>query len=161
MMGISLLIIILILGVLLLLVVLAVVIALQNRQTENDSMRGSPLSPRPQTWSGEPAPYVGTSLYGQVKDYLRQGNRIEAVKVYLEATGASLREAEDAVNRIERGLSGDLPADPTRPVGDLSSQVVELLRKGRKIEAIKIYRDATGEGLKESKDAVEAIERTL
>ena len=32
---------------------------------------------------------------------------------------------------------------------------------GRKIEAIKAYREATGEGLKESKEAVEAMETEL
>lgn len=32
---------------------------------------------------------------------------------------------------------------------------------GRKIEAIKLYREATGAGLKEAKDAVEEIEKDL
>ena len=32
---------------------------------------------------------------------------------------------------------------------------------GRKIDAIKLYREGTGEGLKEAKDAVEARERVL
>ncbi len=32
---------------------------------------------------------------------------------------------------------------------------------GRKIEAIKLYREATGVGLKEAKDAVEEIEKDL
>ena len=37
-------------------------------------------------------------------------------------------------------------------------EVVELVRAGNKIGAIKLYREITGMGLKESKDAVEAIE---
>ncbi len=37
-------------------------------------------------------------------------------------------------------------------------QVVDLVHAGNKIEAIKVYREITGVGLKESKDAVEAIE---
>jgi len=32
---------------------------------------------------------------------------------------------------------------------------------GKKIQAIKVYRQATGQGLKESKDFVEALERQL
>ena len=32
---------------------------------------------------------------------------------------------------------------------------------GRKIQAIKLYRTATGDGLKDAKDAVEAMEKTL
>jgi hypothetical protein len=39
----------------------------------------------------------------------------------------------------------------------LEEQVLPLLRQGRKIEAIKVYRAATNCGLKEAKDAVEAL----
>lgn len=37
-------------------------------------------------------------------------------------------------------------------------EVRGLVRAGNKIEAIKLYREHTGLGLKESKDAVEALE---
>ena len=40
-------------------------------------------------------------------------------------------------------------------------EVVDLLRKNQKIEAIKVLREATGLGLKEAKDAVEILERRL
>lgn len=40
-------------------------------------------------------------------------------------------------------------------------QIVNLIRRGRKIEAIKRMRDLTGMGLAEAKNAVEAIEHTL
>ncbi|MER5469379.1 ribosomal protein L7/L12 [Streptomyces sp. NPDC002685] len=36
-------------------------------------------------------------------------------------------------------------------------QVTALLRDGKKIQAIKAYREATGAGLKEAKDAVEGM----
>jgi len=46
---------------------------------------------------------------------------------------------------------------------DVSSddQILDLIRRGRKIEAIKRMRELTGMRLAEAKDAVEAIERTL
>ena len=44
---------------------------------------------------------------------------------------------------------------------ELKEQVRSILLQGNKIEAIKIYREATGLGLKESKDAVELIESEL
>jgi hypothetical protein len=81
-----------------------------------------------------------------------------------EQTGLGLKEAKDAVEAIERGESPDL-----RPVAALATPGVsgvdldaikELLRQGQKIEAIKLYRQQTGLGLKEAKDAVEAIEAT-
>jgi hypothetical protein len=40
-------------------------------------------------------------------------------------------------------------------------QIKELLFKGQKIEAIKIYREKTGKDLKDSKDAVDAFEKEL
>ena len=39
----------------------------------------------------------------------------------------------------------------------IAGEIASLLQGGRKIEAIKRYREATGVGLKEAKDAVEAI----
>ena len=50
--------------------------------------------------------------------------------------------------------------DPTfRPSGELADQLELLLRGGNLIGAIKVYREHTGRGLKESKDAVEAFAR--
>ena len=51
------------------------------------------------------------------------------------------------------------PEQPDEPIGGLTPKVeAEIraqMRAGRKINAIKLYREATGLGLKESKDAVE------
>ena len=44
---------------------------------------------------------------------------------------------------------GDPLADP---------EIQDLLVKGNKIQAIKVYRERTGEGLKEAKDAIERWE---
>jgi hypothetical protein len=40
----------------------------------------------------------------------------------------------------------------------VSEQIVDALKKGNKIEAIKVFRNATGVGLTEAKSAIEAIE---
>jgi ribosomal protein L7/L12 len=42
-----------------------------------------------------------------------------------------------------------------------NEEIVSLLRQGRKIEAVKIYRERTNLGLKEAQDAVEALERQI
>ncbi len=42
-----------------------------------------------------------------------------------------------------------------------SQKISEALASGRKIEAIKYYRSATGQGLKEAKEGVEALHKTL
>jgi sugar lactone lactonase YvrE len=43
--------------------------------------------------------------------------------------------------------------------GEQMAEVVRLARSGQKISAIKLYREITGVGLAEAKDAVEALER--
>lgn len=49
-----------------------------------------------------------------------------------------------------------------RPISDEAmNSLTEALLQGRKIEAIKIYREFTGLGLKESKDEIEALEISL
>ena len=52
-------------------------------------------------------------------------------------------------------------APPPRPNPNADPEIVRLIRATNKIEAIKRYREMTGLGLRESKDAVEAIEATL
>lgn len=57
--------------------------------------------------------------------------------------------------------SGVMPTGPAwlpQPVGP---QLVALVQAGKKIEAIKVYRQTTGAGLKDSKNAIDALERSL
>jgi hypothetical protein len=78
--------------------------------------------------------------------------------------GGSTRQLERRLDRLEHQLDLlmrhlDVP-QPGLDVGpDLAvdHDVVALARAGRKIEAIKRYRELTGVGLKEAKDAVERI----
>jgi hypothetical protein len=50
-------------------------------------------------------------------------------------------------------------APTSDPAGD--AELVEYLRAGQKIEAIKRHRELYGTGLKEAKDAVDALEARL
>ena len=90
-----------------------------------------------------------------VRDLLNEGRRDEAVDLYARFAGVDSYTARDAVDEIERELrleddSGFSPAD--------ESELRDLLQQGKKIEAIQRYRELTGAGLKEAKDAVEALE---
>jgi hypothetical protein len=55
--------------------------------------------------------------------------------------------------------AGSAPAgrDPSEPADSLERQILNTLATSGKIAAIKEYREATGAGLKESKDAVEVL----
>ena len=43
----------------------------------------------------------------------------------------------------------------------LPEHIADLIRQGRKIEAIKLIREETGVGLKEAKDAVERLSAVM
>jgi hypothetical protein len=65
------------------------------------------------------------------------------------------------VSRIEAKLDlllkqADIKFDPYAYV---SNDIVEALRRNQKIEAIKLYRQATGVGLKEAKEFIEEVQR--
>ena len=101
-----------------------------------------------------------------VVEAIQRGNKIEAIKHYREATGLGLAESKDAVEAMADSLpavSGPppFPALAQAPTGispEKRAAVIASMRQRKKIEAIKIYRDATGLGLAESKDAVEAMQ---
>ena len=98
----------------------------------------------------------------KIHQLLHDKQVIHAIKLYREATGASLAEAKRAVEEmafveVTKPPSGVRSFD--NPV--LESKIRSLLAKGKKIDAIKIYREEYGIGLNEAKNAVERIEATM
>ncbi len=94
----------------------------------------------------------------RIRGLLDAGKKIDAIKLHRQVTKMGLKESKDAVEAIARGeFEGasreDVPHDA------LEQEVMELLRDSGKIPAIKRYRAATGVGLKEAKEIVEALAR--
>ena len=109
------------------------------------------------------APLNSTQL-AAVRDTARSGNKIGAIKLYREYTGTGLAEAKEAVEKLEAGQpleSLPLGGMPAIIVPERAAWIQEALFKGDKIEAIKLYREGTNLGLKESKEAVEKLEVDL
>jgi ribosomal protein L7/L12 len=100
------------------------------------------------------APQTAEDLERQIGFLLEQGQKLEAVKLYKDQTGASLKEAKDAVEVIEHGPS---PTSPSEPEGQMEAELLRLLRAGKKVEAAKIYKQQRGVQLIEAKQAVEAL----
>jgi ribosomal protein L7/L12 len=100
----------------------------------------------------------------RLKQLVREGNKIEAIKLVREQTGLGLKEAKDAVDAIERGELLELAprvAEAGHGVSGVDlDEINELLLQNKKIEAINLYRQQTGIGLTEARDAIEAIEET-
>ncbi len=93
-----------------------------------------------------------------VVDALRHGMKIEAIKRYREETGVGLAEAKSFVDALEQSLkTGELPESSAELAADLEHQLVDHLRGGNFVGAIKHYRDATGHDLFDSKQAMEAL----
>ncbi len=91
----------------------------------------------------------------QIRHLLRRDEYIPAVKFYKDATKIGLKESKDYVDRMRAQLA-TMPS-PVVEEGDWQAQVMEYLRLGRKLDAIKLYRERTGKGLADSKRAVEEM----
>jgi ribosomal protein L7/L12 len=100
------------------------------------------------------------NLLDDIKAQIAAGNMIAAIKLYRDATGAGLAEAKQAVELIAAGKPPPTGAAPSLSA-DAMEQVSALLMSGKKIEAIRVYRTAVGVGLKDAKDAVDALEVQL
>lgn len=84
-----------------------------------------------------------------------------------------LAAIEEKLDRLLAHLGIDEEAQPgtvaplapagqaLKPAGFDGEVILTLIQSGKKIQAIKAYRKATGAGLKDAKEAVEGMERTM
>jgi ribosomal protein L7/L12 len=104
----------------------------------------------------------------EVKRKVLAGDKIGAIKLYRELTGVGLAEAKSAVEQMQTQLRGFASAEiafPTKLTSPATPQsnaaINEAIFAGKKIAAIKLYREWTQSGLAEAKRAVEEIEEQL
>ena len=133
---------------------------------------GSSHAPSP-TWRVTDNPRgaefaLSRDAFNHVKNAIDRNRKIEAIKIFREATGAGLKESKEAVEMMIRNPGTFTPSDhmttKTADVdfeltGEALDQINHAIDGNRKIEAIKIFREVTGAGLKDAKDAVEMMER--
>ncbi len=103
---------------------------------------------------GAPVDKPSADLEQQVRLLLDQGQKIAAVKLYKDRTGAGLAEAKQAVEALQAGAA---PPSPPGIGGDLEAELLRLLGRGDKLEAVKLYKDQTGVSVLEAKQAVESL----
>ncbi|MEU0551468.1 MULTISPECIES: ribosomal protein L7/L12 [unclassified Micromonospora] len=88
---------------------------------------------------------------------------LSLVLVFLVAGGGRRSDADQLARRlavVERKLDLIMAhLDIHEPELEAPGAVLQELLAGRKIQAIKAYREATGVGLREAKDAVELLAR--
>jgi ribosomal protein L7/L12 len=97
----------------------------------------------------------------QIRLELQAGRKIEAVKLYKDWTGCSLSEAKDYVQR----LPADHPAGTAEAANGVDAnqmdQILDAIRDGQKLQAVKLHKESSGSSLKESKEFVERLMKDL
>jgi ribosomal protein L7/L12 len=108
------------------------------------------------------------AVISEIYSELQAGRKINAIKIYRENFDCGLAEAKEAVEKLEtqnryaiKGFPEDLARTTTASIGSNSELglVINEIRQGNKINAIKVFRETFNTGLKEAKDAVDAMER--
>lgn len=100
------------------------------------------------------------SLPAAAIEALQSGNMIEAIKITREKLGLGLKEAKDAVDAYQAGArssqsSGGAVAPQRSGGAEVPVEALPLLESGNLIGAIRVTRERTGLGLKDSKQLVE------
>lgn len=159
------------------LILLAILAFQPRRRRERGITMDSPNFAGSQNFSARLDEYdARLTRRDEIASLLRSGLKIKAIKIYREDTGASLPDAKAAVERMEMtgsfGMASIVQetqepyAEPDTPQGvsdmsALTGEVESLVINGQKIQAIKLYRERTGLGLREAKEAIDLLESSL
>ncbi|MFW9817859.1 MAG: ribosomal protein L7/L12 [Candidatus Thorarchaeota archaeon] len=107
---------------------------------------------------------IPPEINNQIKNLLVKKRKIEAVKLAREHMHWGLKEAKEYVDALAASLntSGEIYAQVPHKGSNRNLLLIEgklqaLLRENRKIEAVRLVREYTGWGLKESKDYVDQL----
>lgn len=95
---------------------------------------------------------ISAEILQEALSLIANHQKIAAVKLIIDRTGCGLKEAKDYVDELQADVQ--VSAIGT---ANLNEQLLAILSKGNKLQAIKCYKDATGAGLAESKDYVEKL----
>lgn len=104
---------------------------------------------------------VGTkqpTLEAELRALVDRGDKISAINRYRASTGVGLAEAKQAVEDLVAGRTLARTPDPMLAASPgFETEVLNVLSREGKIAAIKRYREHQRVGLKEAKEAVEAM----
>ena len=140
----------------LLLVLFGLVVMLIGSQTKQAELV-SMVSPQPQQPPPGPPAENEHDVPPEVTQLVEEGRVMEAVKRVRQLKGLSLAEAKAWVDGLRAGHATVRSRTPALVMKLDESDIQREIREGRLINAIKLYREMTGVGLKEARDAVEAL----
>ncbi len=99
----------------------------------------------------------GIEFSPTIFEQIKKGNKIEAIKILRVENNLDLKTAKELVDRFSVGSSDSEYNSEVKTNIKISENVLSLLRKGKKIDAIKVLRQETGLGMKDSKEMVEKV----
>lgn len=104
---------------------------------------------------------LNEQLIDQLREQLHAGRKISAIKLYRQHTGASLVAAKNYVEGLAAGR--DLGTDdlPGQLPGTQLDEVLDAIEAGKKLEAVKLYKESSGVSLMEAKEFIENLMREL
>jgi len=86
------------------------------------------------------------------QDLIDHGRRIAALEAKMSELYKRLGSAEP-----NAGFGAQFGEEPASVSAAEDPRIIELLQSGKEIHAIKLYRELTGVGLAEAKDAVDSL----
>ncbi len=90
----------------------------------------------------------------EVMQYLRDGQKLQAVKAYKEETGCDLKDAKDIIDAIDLNEKS-VPA--AEKLEDFDEEIINLVKSGNKLQAVKLYKEKNLVNLKDAKDAIDEL----
>ena len=91
-----------------------------------------------------------------IEQRIAEGKKIQAIKLYREQMKTGLKEAKEAVDHFE--LTGSWAPISQGNNIEHDNEIESLIRQGKIIGAIKLYREQTGKSLPEAKDFIENLD---
>lgn len=102
---------------------------------------------------------------GLIRERAISKGKIAGIKLYREFTGANLIDSKKYVQQLleqeESGVSGDQSHRDFGLDDALMDSILNAIQDGDKLKAVKIYKDATGNRLKPSKEFIEKLMHEL
>lgn len=105
-----------------------------------------------------------------IREKAMAGDEVEAVRSLRSTFVIGLKDAKSLVEAMQRGeevnirdleLVSSASIQSTALDSSTMHKIMELILAGDKIEAIRLFRESTGAGLKDAKDAIDGIEAAL
>ena len=116
------------------------------------SLKG--MRPTPPTSAARPPRRLTSSETAEIDALLAQDQQIAAIKRLRELQSLGLKEAKEAIDAWQPGTSPTPSPSGPALTADARAELDHLVTADQQIAAIKRYRELTGCGLREAKDAI-------